>query len=56
MPVVMGYAIALLAGVSFVFQQVVNSNLREDGLAMVGGIHQLRRWHLGHAGHAGPRA
>ena len=30
MPVVVGYALALLAGVSFVFQQAVNSNLREE--------------------------
>jgi transporter family-2 protein len=30
MPVIWGYALALAAGVSFVFQQAVNSNLRTE--------------------------
>jgi transporter family-2 protein len=30
MPVIFGYALALLAGVSFIFQQAVNSNLRGE--------------------------
>lgn len=46
------YVLVSAAGVSFLFQQAVNSNLRtRDRFALVRRVRELCRRYTGHAGH-----